>query len=130
MSVFASLEVGFDDNDNVKRLGKVLMQQDRLIGVGAYAVFDKAFLEILYRNMVVVDLVTVFSACALFILNPLIGKIERGIMAQFGDQVQATLPCHLQGIVVAKMTVQHQVCQAYFSVDERQLLRNHGFDPF
>jgi hypothetical protein len=57
----------------------------------------------------IVEFVTIFFVGSPFLLWPLVGKVERGITAQFADQVQGALPDHLEGIIVAKGTVHEAV---------------------
>ena len=40
-----------------------------------------------------------------------VGEVQRGIIPELGNQVQVVLPRHLQGVVVAKVPVQHHVGQ-------------------
>ena len=54
-----------------------------------------------------------------------VGEIQRRIIPELGNQVQVVLPRHLQGVVVAKVPVQHHVGQGDHPGDQVQ----QGVEP-
>jgi hypothetical protein len=58
-----------------------------------------------------------------------IGKVQRRIVPQLGNEVQAALACHMQGVVVAKVAIQHQVGHREYGGHQLEQGSQHGCDP-
>jgi DNA-binding transcriptional regulator YbjK len=61
--------------------------------------------QVLVRDVSVVYFVTVL----LTLVFTLVAKIESRIITQFRNQVDSALQAHLQGIVIAKVSIQDQI---------------------
>ena len=85
------------------------MQHFGLIDAGLDMTFNALFDQILLGNITVVDFLAIPSARASILLLAVVDEVQRGVTTQLGDQVQVTLPNHLQGLVVAKVSVQGQI---------------------
>src|SRR5215831_1349556 len=59
--------------------------------------------------MLVINLLTVFAARSTPTVRAIIRKIERGIIPQLRDQMEAHLSCHLQGIVMPEFPIEQKV---------------------
>ena len=59
--------------------------------------------------MLVINLLTVFAAQSTPTVRAIIGKIERGIIPQLRDQMEAHLSDHLHGIVMTEFTIEQKV---------------------
>ena len=59
--------------------------------------------------MVVIHLLTIFAAWSTPPVRAIIGKIERGIIPQLRDQMEAHLSDHLHGIVMTEFPIEQKV---------------------
>ena len=59
--------------------------------------------------MMVIHLLTVFAAWSTPTVRAIIGKIERGIIPQLRDQMEAHLSHHVHGIVMTEFTIEQKV---------------------
>jgi hypothetical protein len=55
--------------------------------------------------------------------------LRRSITPQLGNEVQVALPRHLQGVVVAKVAIEHEIGHREHSGDQAQQGFHHRFDP-
>ena len=55
------VQVGFDDNDDIKRCWEIGVEELGLIGAGLDAIFDIGTLEILFRDMLVIHSFSIFT---------------------------------------------------------------------
>jgi hypothetical protein len=84
-------EIGFDDDDHIQRVSKQLVPHQHLVGTGLDTVLHRRSFEVLIWDASIVEFVAIFSARAEFLLRPLIGKVQGGIAAQLGNQMQRSL---------------------------------------
>ena len=110
MGAGACLAVGLNDDHNVQRLGKEFMQGAELVDLGANTLLGRRTLALGRRQLGIVDFVTVLLVGATSAVRAIIQEVQGGIDRQLGDQVVVAAPHHLQGIVVAEGTVQHDIC--------------------
>ena len=81
------------------------MQHHGLIDAGLEVSLCALLNQILLRNMPVVDFLAILFALAFALLLAVVDEVQGSIVAQLGDELQAALPHHLQGMVVAKVPI-------------------------
>src|SRR4029453_12191555 len=109
MSGLASLQIGFDDDDNIQHLGKLLMPERHLVNVGLYPFINRRGLQVCRRNIPIVQLLAIFAPWSTPTVRAIIGKIESGIIPQLRDQMQAHLSDHVHRIVMTELTIEKKV---------------------
>ena len=117
----ASLEIGFGEDDHVERLSEIRMQHHRLIDAGTEIALGALLNQVLFRDVLVVDLLAILLARPFAFLLAVVDEVQGSIVAQLGDELQAALPDHLQGIVVAKVSIQRQITDGDQVLQERQV---------
>ena len=89
----------------------------------------RGLFEVLHREVVVIHLVAILATGTSPGIGTGVGEVQRRIAPQLGNQVQVALPRHMQGVVVAKVPVQHQVGQRDHAGDQVQQGVEHAGDP-
>jgi len=79
--------IGLDDDHHVERLGKELVQGRKLVDLGPDAFLGACLLEILGRQLAILDAVTVFLVRPVPAIGPVIQEVERRIDRQLRDQL-------------------------------------------
>ena len=103
------LEIGLGDDDHIEHLFKLVMQHLCLIDASFDTIFGTLLDQILLLDTAIVDLLAKFLARTCGILLALIHEVQGGIITQFGNQMQTTLPDHLQIIVVSKVPIERHM---------------------
>ena len=78
------------------------MEQGCLIDTGLDVPLHRGLFEVLPREVVVIDLVAMLAAGDHGRHRHRVGEVERRIAPQLGNEMQAALSRHIEGIVVAK----------------------------
>ena len=91
MGHFLRFEIGFDDDDNIEFVGDEFVPHGHLIDFGLDAIEESSLFEIFVGDMVIVEFGSILFVGAALFLFPLVGEIQRGIIASFGDEVHPTL---------------------------------------
>ena len=104
-------QVGLDEEDDIQRLCKLLMQQLGLVHVGLDMPFHGGLLEVLLWHVGIIHFSAILATWPSPAIGAGVGEVQGGITAQLGNQVQMTLPRHLEGIVVAEVSVEDEVGQ-------------------
>ncbi len=81
MSPFACCQNCFDDDDDIERLGEILVEHLDLVNVRPNPVFCRCGLQVLRRNVVVIDFVAIPLMGTVTGIRTLIAKLQRGILA-------------------------------------------------
>jgi len=98
-------QVGLDEEDDIQRLGKLLVQQLGLVHVGLNMPFHRGLFEVFLWHVGVIHFTAILATWPSSDIGTGVGEVQGGITAQLGNQVQMTLPRHLEGIVVAEVPV-------------------------
>jgi hypothetical protein len=109
MSGLVSLQICFDDDYNIKHLGKLLMPERHLVNVGLYPFINRRGLQVCRRNIPIVQLLAIFAPWSTPAVRAIIGKIESGILPKLRDQMQAHLSYHVHRIVMTELPIEQQV---------------------
>jgi hypothetical protein len=109
-------------------LSELVIQHVCLVNAGFDLLVFPGCHQILIREFGIVDLVSILLRRTFASIGTLIDEMQSSIMAQFGDQVQTTLAHHLQGVVVAKVSIQHQIGDREQALKDSQLLFDHFLD--
>ena len=78
--------------------------------------------------MVVIHLGVILAMGTSPSIRPSIGEVQRGIAPQLGNEVQAALARHRQGVVVAEVAIQHEVGHREDGGAQVEQGRQHGLD--
>ena len=92
---FLGGEVGFDDDDNIEFIGDEFVPHGQLIDLGLDVIEQGHLFEIFVGNMVIIEFGPILFGGPPLFLDPIVGEIKGGIVAQFGDEMQGTLAHHL-----------------------------------
>src|SRR5207248_8372449 len=111
MGLGLRVQVGLDDDDDMQRLPERLVEQLRLVHLGLDVPLNRRGLQVLLWNVIVMHLVAILATWASPGIGASVGEVQRRVSAQLGDEVQMALLSCVQGVVVAKVTIQHQVGQ-------------------
>lgn len=122
------IEIGFGDDDYVERLGEIRMQHHGLIDAGLEVALHTLLNQILLRDMPVVDFLAILLARPFALLLAVVDEVQGSIIAQLGDELQAALPDHLQGVVVAKVPIQGQITDGNQVLQGSELVFNHSLN--
>src|SRR5579859_449471 len=114
----SACQMGSDDDDNVKQIGKVLVQTARLIHLGAIVAFGGTGNPQLLWQMVVVEPGSVLEPGAMRLLFLGGAQIEFGVVLHLGNDVQTHLPYHRGGESIAKVAVENKVGDLEFVSDQ------------
>ena len=88
----------------------------------------RRLLETLVRQMPIIELVAVLAMRSMPLVGAVIGQVQGRVTAQLGNQVQATLPHHVPGRMIAKMPIQDQIGQRDPPGHQFELGLQHGLD--
>ncbi len=91
MSKSAGLEIGLDDDDHIEWLGKTPLQYLGLIDAGLDMALATCCDKIFLWYVAIVDFLAVLLAWTFAPLLAVVDEVQGGIMAQFGDKLQAAL---------------------------------------
>ena len=125
MGASLGAQVRLRDEDDIQRLRELLMEQWHLIDTGRHVPLARGLFEVWHWEVVVIDLVAIRAMGAPPGVGAGGGEVQRGIIPELGNQVQVGLPRHLQGVVVAKVPVQHHGGQGDHPGDQVQ----QGVEP-
>lgn len=125
---FLSVEVGFDNDDHIEFIGDEFVPQGHLIDVGVDAIQEGGLFKIFVGDMAIIQFGSIFFVGPPLFLWPVVGKVEGRVIAQFGDEMQTTLSNHLEGIIVAKRTVQDTVDRSQINPKQQQQTFEHPLD--
>ena len=70
--------------------------------------------------MLIIELLAILFTLATACIGTIIREIERGIIAQFGNQMSTQLSDHLQRIIMAKSAIKDQVPDLAVRTDHPQ----------
>ncbi len=118
----------FDDYDHIQCLVKGLVPCLKLIGARLHVVFQRGLFEEALRDRGGVNPLTIDSPRATSSIRAIIGIIPCRIVPQLGNQLQAQTASHQDGILIAKMSIQHQVRHGEVRADAGQETCDHGTD--
>lgn len=104
-------QVGFENEDDSQRVCELLGQQWRLVPASVDRPFHGSLWEGLLRPVSAIHLAAIGAAGTSPDRGAGGGEVPGRIVPQFGNQGQVALPRHLQGVVVAEVTVQPAVGQ-------------------
>ena len=104
------------------------MKQLDLVGAGFKAIFDLGFLQISLRYPAYIQLLTQPGRWASFWGWACVWKMQSGIVTQVGNQVQVSVAHHVEGRMIAKVAVQHQVGQMDRALDGGEETLQHLLD--
>src|SRR4029434_6836841 len=85
--------------------------------------------EVLHWEVVVSHLGAILAPGTSPRIGTSIGEVQCRIAPQLGNEVQAALARHLQGGVVAKVSIQHQVGHRKYGGNQLEQGSQHGGDP-
>ena len=122
-------QVCFRDDDDMQRLGKLFVEQLPLIHAGLDVPLHSGLCAVLLWEVVVIDLGAIFAMRTVPGIGTDVGEVQCRIAPQLGNQVQTALSRHMEGVVIAKVAIQHQGGQRTYLHDQAQQGINHGFDP-
>ena len=108
MGLGLRVQVGRDDDDDIQRLHERLVEQLRLVHLGLDVPLNRRGLQVVLWNVIVMHLVAILAPWASPGIGASVGEVQRRVSAQLGDEVQMALLSCVQGVVVAKVTIQHQ----------------------
>ena len=108
------------DDDDMQRLCECLVEPWRLVQTGLEVPRHSGLFAVVCRDMVVLQLVAIRAMRPPPGIGASRGEVQRRLASQLGNQGQGGLPRHLQGVVVAKVPVQHQGGQRDLPRDEGQ----------
>ena len=109
LSGLVGLQIGFDDDDNMQHLSKLLMPERHLVYLGLDLFIHCDGLQVGRWYMVGIHLLTIFATWSTPTVRALIGKIERGILPQLREQMAAHLSDHVHGIVMTAFPIAQKV---------------------
>jgi hypothetical protein len=121
-------QVRLHDDDDMQWLRELLMEHVHLVETGLYVPLYGGLLEVLRRDVVVIDLVAILAMGASPGRGIGVGEGQCRIVPQLGNQVEMALLRHVQGVVVAEVPVEHQVGQRDQPGDQVQQGVEHGGD--
>ena len=101
------------------------MEQQRLVDTGLDVPLHRGLFKVLPWEVVVIHFVAILAMGTASSIETGIGEVQCRIAPQLGNEVHATLARHLQGVVVAKVPIQHQVGQGDHPGDQVQ----QGVEP-
>lgn len=111
MSPGLGFDIDFHDHHNIEHLRKQFMQHGHLINLCSNRMFGEAVFQVLLRKPGIIDFLPVLSSWSASAVRPGVLKIEGGLALQFGNEVHATAPDHLKGIVIAQGAIKDHVSQ-------------------
>ncbi len=125
MGAGVGAQVGLGDDDDIQRLCELFVEQLRLVETGLDVPLHRGLFEVLHGEVVVIHLVAILAMGTSPGIGSRVGEVQRRIVPQLGNQVEMALPCHLQGVVVAEVPVEHQIGQRDHACDQVQ----QGVEP-
>ena len=66
--------------------------------------------------------------CAVACVRPIVGKVQRTIGTEFGNQLEVACPDHLEGVVVSKVSIQDDIHERNQPGNPRMQRLDHGLD--
>ena len=124
----SGLQIGFDHDDDIQRLTKLLVQQFCLVDAGLDVLLHGSFLQVLIKNTAIIQFVAVFTVWPMTAISTFVREIQGRVVAQLGNQVQTRLSSHLQGVVVAEMPIQNQIGERQNPCDQLEERCHHALD--
>src|SRR5262245_2623442 len=118
-------QVGLGDDDDIQRLWELFMEQLCLVDIGLDVPLHRGLFEVLCGEVVVIDLGAILAMGTSPRIGTGRGEVQGRIAPQLGNEVHAALARHLQGVVVAKVPIQHEVGQGDHTSDQVQ----QGVEP-
>ena len=122
-------QVGLGDDDDIQGLRKLLVEHLHLVQAGLDVPLDGRLFERVHREVVIIHLGAILAPGTSPRIGTSIGEIQRRIVPQLGNEVQAALARHMQGVVVAKVPIQHQVGHREDGSDQLEQGGQHAGDP-
>jgi GAF domain-containing protein len=124
-----SLELDRDDDDSMQETGTLVVPHLGLIPVSVAVVLHGGTLQVLHRDVGVVQFAAVLATWASAGIGACRGEIQRGIMTSLGHQLYANATHHGQGWVVANVAIEHPRTPWHGAIDRGQWLRHHELKP-
>src|SRR5215475_3107530 len=109
MSHLVSLHIRFHNHHNIEHLSKLFMPEGQLVNISLYLFINRRGLQVGSWYMPIVELLAIFTMWSSPRIWASIGQIQRRIMPQLRHQMQTYLSDHLQGIIMAQLTVKNKV---------------------
>lgn len=81
----ARLQVGFDNDDDVQRLAKLLMKQLGLIQAGLDVAFESGCLPVLVGNTAIVEFVPLCAMWPVTAVRACVRHVQSRVATQFGN---------------------------------------------
>jgi hypothetical protein len=122
-------QVGLGDADDIQGLRELLVEPLHLVQAGLAVPLHSRLFEVLHREAVVIHLGAILATGTSPRIGTSRGEVQRRIAAQLGNKMQAALARHMQGVVVAKVPIQHQMGHREYGDDQLEQGRQHGCDP-
>ena len=130
MGAGVGAQVGLGEDDDMQRLHELLMEHLHLVQAGLDVPLHGGLFEVWHWEVVVIHLVTILAPGTSPGIGAGGGEGQRHIAPQLGNEVQAALARHIQGIVVAKVPIQYQGGHREHRGDELEQGGQHGCDPY
>jgi hypothetical protein len=102
--------------------------QLHLVQAGLDVPLHGCLFEVLHREVVVSHLGAILAPGTSPSIGTSRGEVQSRIAPQLGNEVQAALACHIQGVVVAKVAIQHQVGHCEDCGNQLEQGSQHGGD--
>jgi hypothetical protein len=122
-------QVGLGDDDDMQGVRELLMEQLHLVQAGLDVPLHGRLFEVLRWEVVVSHLVAILAPGPSPSIGTSRGEGQSGIAPQLGNEVQAALACPMQGVVVAKVSIQHQGGHREYGGNQLEQGSQHGCDP-
>ncbi len=129
MGTGLGVQVRLRNDDDIQRLRAFLVEQLRLVEAGLDVPVHGGVFEIRLWYVVVVNLAAILATGTSPSIGAGVGEVQGCITPQLGNEVQVALPHHMQGVVVAKVAIEHQRGHREHGGDQAQQGFQHGFDP-
>ena len=129
MGASLGAQVGLGEDDDMQRVCELLLEQLPLVQAGLDGPLHGGLFEVWHWEVVVIHLVAILATGTSPGIEAGVGEGQRRIAPQLGNEVQAALSCHMQGVVVAKVTIQHQGGHREHRGDALEQGGQHGLDP-
>lgn len=124
-----SLEIDRDDDADIQETGTLLVPHLGLIPVRLDVVVHGGPLQVLPRDVGVVQCAAVRATWAAAGRGSFRGDIPRGIMTSLGNQMSANATHHGQGGVVAQVAIEPQMTPWHGALARGQWRRHHDLHP-
>ena len=92
----------------------------QLVDGGVKMTVNRGGFQVGARELAIVEFGAILTPGSTTTIGAVIGEIQRGIVAQLANQLQARAAHHLQGVIMTKGAVEHQVAYRQRLADQRQ----------